>query len=110
MAEYKVEESYRVFSSLRAKFSGPVPTKTAKDSSTHPQQGRSASGKRRHSSYETRAATLPLVPLVEEGDQLQGELYLIDQRLAKLSAKVSLLTACLLAPRRWAGLGVQSGT
>lgn len=92
MAESKAEQSYKKFTSLRDRFGGPGTQKSVRDDSRHLQKRleRPHSAGKRRSGYEPRANAPPLVPLVEEGDQIQQELYLVDERLAKLTVTVSM--------------------
>ena len=93
MAESEAEQNYKVFTSLRDKFGGPGTQKSIPDDSHHHQVQKRlerphSAGKRRPG-YEPRTNAPPLMPLVEEGDQIQQELYLVEERLTKLTVTVS---------------------
>ena len=87
MALSKEEESYKQFTSLREKFSKPVVTKQEVQRQDKP---RTATGRLRRANYDPRANAPPLMPLVEEGDQIQQELHpsSVDERLKKLSVSL----------------------
>ncbi len=79
------EERYKQFESLRERFKVSVASpKTAPPPKDRPRSGNT---KKRAASYDPRGNAPPLMPLVEEGDQIQQGLYTnqVDERLQKLS-------------------------
>ena len=87
MALSKEEESYKHFTSLREKFSKPAVTKQEVQKQDKP---RTATGRSRRGNHDPRANAPPLMPLVEEGDQIQQGLHTssVDERLKKLSVSL----------------------
>ncbi len=87
MAVSKEEERYKQFESLREKFSTPAAA-AQEPAAQHRERARpSSAGKRR----DPRSMAPPLMPLVEEGDQIQLDLYAapVDERLTKLAVSWS---------------------
>ena len=80
MTESKAVESYRAFESLRNRFGG------AKESHAHQRrENKAAKPKRR---FDPRANAPPLVPLVEESDQLQKESFADSFTATRLVSEV----------------------
>ena len=87
MTESKAAEKFQAFDSLRNRFGGAIKSPET-DSHSQSHQWRE---KTRRSS---RANLPPLVPLVEEGDQIQEQVYYESRYFTQL---VSGVAACLYA-------------
>ena len=70
MTESTAAESYQAFESLRNRFGG---AKKPAGVDAHAHQGKAAKQKPRR--FDPRANAPPLVPLLEEGDQVQETLF-----------------------------------
>lgn len=71
MTESAAEVKYREFESLRGQFGGEQQRAETVNCKQQQQFFRREPGKRRPNGHDPRANAPPLVPLVEEGDQLE---------------------------------------
>ena len=74
MSESKAAEDYKVFESLRNRFS---------DSNNNSSPSRPEPRKQSKRRFDPRSNAPPLVPLIEEGDQLQDEIVSLCQYLRR---------------------------
>ncbi len=99
MAVSQEEERYKQFESLIERFKVATPSlagpKTAPPA--HKERTRLSST---HKKRDPRSNAPPLIPLVEEGDQTQQDLYAncypVDERLQKLAVSIATVKLAIL--------------